>query len=331
MANNNNELDSGLTASVTTVFDSGRSGDSGASVSRKMDDYVVEFDNRIPDSKEPLHGPSCVCLHCINKFPNLDGNDSPSDLDSSQAGSDDDHATTQAQARQKAQVKVVSQQQADDEANIETQILSDLPTSERRDGLLDDPLPGPSRMTPWSNIATVKKPAIMFPEKCKPRVKEVSEILGDKSTSSEASTIRGEDEVDKFLESVPDELEAEARAKAREDSICSFLEISRDIEELSDMTESEDEREPLRVRTGWDSDSLTNSSCDSTDYSDEDDLRNFFIDGGREDIERARTDAILGHEPRPNAGNLSIALDDSDPEPVLAVSFISSFGLGFSL
>ncbi len=304
----NHESDSMMTASATTVFDSGRSDDSGASVSRRLDGYLNEFDNRVPDSKKPLHGKECVCLECITIL-NVDGNDSP-DLSSSGESEDLSPATqASSQALAKAQVAV------DDNEKVATRDRA-APSNGQHlaDGLPHEPLPGPSRVTHWSHIPSASRENPKFPQKSKARVPTLNEVLATGSPhSNQSSMSNGDDAVDNFLASVEERKKTQAQTKAQDkDGLCDFLELSVNIEDLSDMTDSEDERYENRVRTGWFSDPATNTSCDSTDYSDEDDLRNFFIDGGRDECDRARTNAILGREPRPEHDDLSIALDDSD-------------------
>ncbi len=312
-----NEADSFLTASATTEFDSGRTNDSGASVSRTLEGYTNELDNHVPHSQKPLHGEQCVCLKCI-KILNVDGNESPSDLSSSSESDVCQQSQASAQALNQPQA-ATSQNNKEQDVVVRNKSRR-VNNPSRDDGLPMEPLPGPSRVTCWSDIPSPKRKNPPFPEKAKSRHPNLDEVIGCGSPkSSNQGDSEGEDDVDQFLKSVQSNTnnnapEGEAQAKARDGEVCDFLDVSVDIDDLSDMTESEDELFENRVRTGWASDSVTNTTCDSTDYSDDDDLRNFFVDGGRTERDRAKTDAIIGREQRPEYDDLSIALDDESFE-----------------
>ena len=217
-----------------------------------------------------------------------------------------DKAQVEAAAKGDSQVDIATQMPARDEADVVTQMPS------RQDGLEQEPLPGPSRATVWDNINIKNQQQSEksnFPP-CKPCRRSKSLGYGPGPISDQS--IQGlKENLHNFLSSVDGILEGEAQDQAHAPSSNEPNSGDDDYLSSTDDEVRQDERAP-RVRRSWDSDSETTSSCDSTDYSDEDDLRNFFVNGGRDDLERAKTDAILGPEPRSSDIEHSFVVEDSD-------------------
>ncbi len=311
--------DSGLTPSATTVFDSGRSDDSGASTSRKLEHHLTTLDNMIADAQEPLHGPSCVCLKCI-RILNVDGNDSPdfsSDDDLNEASAVFLSARQRTAAQDEAQSKAATDTNEQDESNIETQLIVADDRTEANSGLPFEPRAGCSRHAAiphaQRNEAAVGGKPWCFKES---KVKKVQrqalkslQIAMDNDDGSDDSDNSIGQILRRIDERIPNVAEAVAREEAQDD------ELSSDSE-----NELHASAKWPRVRRSWDSDSETTTDCDETDYSDEDDVRNFFVNFGNDDLERAKSNPITGHEQRPaRRQNDTIDLDSSREEREMTV------------
>ncbi len=307
--------DSGLTPSATTVFDSGRSDDSGASTSRRLENHLTQLDNMIAEASAPMHGPSCVCLKCI-RILNVDGNDSP-DLSSDEEPSavflsSRQGTAAQDEARPKAQ-DIVNRADDVDESTVETQMPVHSARDNMTSGLPFEPVAGGSRaaaktrvtndgnnVRPWnfkeSHVQKAQRQAV-----------KSLEIVMNSSDDEDSEDSNGS--IAAILRRIDERIPSVAQAAAAD-----LARGQDDDDGLS--SDSENEARPTgrlpRVRRSWDSDSETTTDCDETDYSDEDDVRNFFVNNGIQDLERAKTNPITGHEQRRRRDpNDTIDLDSS--------------------
>ncbi len=293
--------DSGLTPSVTTIFDSGRSDDSGASTSRKLSNHLVELDKMIADAENELHGTNCVCHRCIHIL-NVDGNDSPDISTESSAEGQDDLPEARASARVVAQDSnaPLSKQADINEGNIETQMPL-ASNGNQTSGLGFEPIAGGSGEK-MANVVRESKKTKTWNEKPARRAKghlaaqEALKIMDDMSDGSDADAEPDENNIASLLRNIDEKIEFVVRESAH-DKVGSDNASDNSDHEASDLEERYRKRGP-RVRRSWDSDSETTTSCDETDYSDEEDLRNFFAEANGTDLRRAKDHPLLGKEPR---------------------------------
>ncbi len=270
----------------------------------------------IADAENKLHGTTCVCHKCIQIL-NVDGNDSPDISAESSAASQDDRPEARPSARLLARATADKQCQEthDNEMNLETQMpvrMGGNPTS----GLDFEPTAGGSGQSKPANVCQAKKKTAWNEKVAKSKKGQLAaeRALNILDTISNASDDEADDNsIARLLHDIDENIQFVVR-----DSASDVAENDDGSDhEASDLEEAYQNRRP-RVRRSWDSDSETTTSCDETDYSDAEDLRNFFADADGNDLRRAKDHPLLGKEPKDYDDmvefNDTIQLDSSDDE-----------------
>ena len=345
--------DSALTLSMTTLLSSGRSDDSGADVA-KLDDKISYVSPILPTG--PSHGPTCHCLKCITIM-QVDGNNELSDSDSStshqeaskvflsskqgkqsglsveaaaQSGPSTSQAATQAEAQCEAPRRARSSESRTchdedsfsvDEADIETQLPAGHPRANRAQHA-DEPVPGPSalaKQAPKQKLADRLEKDL---EKANWRIRRMRDAILDTIDVMAEDSDESHDLAD--TETSPTRPSDRTRDKTQD-----TVPTVTDLSDLSDIEVDNCGRCPRVRKNLFGSESTISTDMDSTDYSDDEDIRNFFMEDSARERFRAKNNPLFAKEkrepkPKPDTTEDILEMLDSDHgKEVDNVSFMS--------
>ncbi len=299
------------TNSETTGFSSGRSSDSGACLRRTPEDRLNDFDDDIPPvDPAPAHGQECSCIRCYTIM-NVDGANSTTDTEADEPEEPDnvrdrgkqvpkvkanlprdlpvdgtyaslmrltnsiDPAWIELEAREKAVNAKVAELAAPSQENMPESSVSDPGPS--TSGLRNSRT-GPRYITPAKNSARNER----FRKRLRPCVELLDERPKSKVNRRQAlarclvlsSDTEEEDNPQEPPPPEPDQQadgEADAQPPVAAEVVIGEVDRSKGVE----VDDPKDRAFRVRNFNGSDTD---DTERDSTDYSDDEDLRNFFAD-----------------------------------------------------
>ncbi len=314
-------------SSTTSVFSSGRSNDSGACVRAKCEDEMTELDNVVPMVDDPPdHGPLCSCVKCY-RILQVDGADSTTDTEedapsavypSDSAGKkvnkvkkgnlprdppvDGSYASLlkltnsidpawlvlEAREKKKAEQEVAPAVGEPSPGGPVSQSTSDPGPSTSG---LRNKRTGPRYVTPGKNSARNER----FRKRLRPCVELLDERPKSKAARRAALARCLVLSSDTEAEDDPPLLEAananEPAAVVAEDQAAATEDVIVPVDRSKGVEVDDPKDKIYRVRN-WNGSDTEASDGESTDYSDTEDLRNFFADVRHAAV--AETNVILG-------------------------------------